>query len=509
VEWAELNGFDACLGGVAMKSFEDVMRILEAWDLTHSYRAAATLADCDHHTVRRLVAARDAGRLRTTPLARSHLIDPWLPKIEEWIEHSRGRVRGDIVHERLQGLGYDGSERTTRRAVHAAKRRRHLGEGRVYRPWVTEPGMWFQYDFGKGPAIGERDTLLFCAWLAWSRYRVTVPIWDRALPTVIASIDAALRRFGGVPTYGLTDNEKTVSVDHVAGIAIRNPQMVAAAHHYGLTLKTCVSADPESKGGSEATVRIAKADIVPTDANLLPAYASFAALEAACADHCDEVNGRRHAVTRRLPAEMLTEELPRLHALPASPYTLAFGECRKVGVTTPMVAHDHCQYSAPSSLRGEPVWVREHGEDIVIVSTGGGGSREVARHQRTVPGEPRIDASHFPPEPPGALARQPVPRTTAERDFLAIGPGAALWLTEAGMAGAARVRVKMARAVTLAQLTNPARVDWALGHAATQQRFGESDLESILEHGQDVAVRVADAASSLQTTTAVWAGFKS
>lgn len=72
-----------------------------------------------------------------------------------------------------------------------------------------------------------------------------------------------------------------MSVDHVAGIAIRNPKMVAAAHHYGLTLKTCVSADPESKGGSEATVRIAKADIVPTDANLLPAYASFGALEEA------------------------------------------------------------------------------------------------------------------------------------------------------------------------------------------------------------------------------------
>lgn len=216
-----------------------------------------------------------------------------------------------------------------------------------------------------------------------------------------------------------------------------------------------------------------------------------------------------HAVTRRVPAEMLAEELLRLHALPAAPYTLAFGECRIVGVTTPMVAHDHCQYSAPSELRGEAVWVREHGDEIVIVSTGRGGAREVARHQRTVPGEPRIDASHFPPEPPGALARTPVPRTPAERDFLAIGPGAALWLTEAGMAGVARVRVKMARAVTLARLTNPTRVDWALGHAATQQRFGENDLESILEHGQDVPVHAADEASSLQTTTAVWAGFTS
>ena len=34
--------------------------------------------------------------------------------------------------------------------------------------------------------------------------------------------------------------------------------------------------DPESKGGVEATVKIAKADLVPSDANLLPAYGSFA-----------------------------------------------------------------------------------------------------------------------------------------------------------------------------------------------------------------------------------------
>jgi hypothetical protein len=31
------------------------------------------------------------------------------------------------------------------------------------------------------------------------------------------------------PTYVLTDNEKTVTVEHVAGMAVRNPQMVALA----------------------------------------------------------------------------------------------------------------------------------------------------------------------------------------------------------------------------------------------------------------------------------------
>ena len=129
--------------------------------------------------------------------------------------------------------------------------------------------MWFQWDFGDGPLVAGVRTWLFCAWLAWSRFRVVLPILDKTLPTVIACIDQSLRRFGGCPTYGLTDNEKTVTTDHVARIAVRNPEMVKAGRHYGLTVATCVVADPESKGGSEATVRIAEADLVPTDANLL------------------------------------------------------------------------------------------------------------------------------------------------------------------------------------------------------------------------------------------------
>jgi transposase len=151
----------------------------------------------------------------------------------------------------------------------------------VFRPWVPEPGMWFQWDFATGPTVARLATWLFCAWLAWSRYRVVLPLRDKTLPSVIAAIDVSLRRFGGAPTYGLTDNEKTVTVEHVARIAVRNREMVAAARHYGLVIATCLPADAPAKGGSEATVRIAKADLVPTEANLVPAYERWGDLERA------------------------------------------------------------------------------------------------------------------------------------------------------------------------------------------------------------------------------------
>ena len=67
-------------------------------------------------------------------------------------------------------------------------------------------------------------------------------------------------------------------------------------------------------------------------------------------------------------------------------------------------------------------------------------------------------------------------------EFLDLGDGAGLWLVEAAAAGAGRMRVKMAAAVAHAKLGDPVAVDWALGHAAVNARFGEHDLDSILAH---------------------------
>ena len=263
-----------------MKSAEEIMNMLEAFDLTGSLRDAGELAGVSHHTVARYVAAREAGGLPDRPAARPQLIDEHLAKLEEWIERSRGKLRADKAHEKLLLLGYAGSERTTRRAVAAVKRNYRLGRVRVHRPWVTEPGMWLQYDFGDGPLIEGVNTTLFVAWLAWSRFRVVLAIRDKTGPSVMAALDVTLCRLGGAPTYVLTDNEKTVTTEHVAGIAVRNPAMVDFARFYGVTVHTCVAADPASKGGSESSVKIAKADLVPKDTNLLEAYDSFGQLEA-------------------------------------------------------------------------------------------------------------------------------------------------------------------------------------------------------------------------------------
>jgi len=492
-----------------VKSDEEIMEILEAFDLTGTFRDAAELAGCSHNTVAHWVARRDEGTLELAG-QRDQLIGPFLPKLEEWVDASKAKVRADVVHDKLGALGYTGSERTTRRAVAVAKAEWRKGNRRIYRPWVPEPGMWFQWDFADGPLVAGARTWLFCAWLAWSRFRVVLPILDKTLPTVIASIDVALRRFGGCPTYGLTDNEKTVTTVHVARVPFRNPEMVRAARHYGLTVATCVVADPESKGGSEATVRIAEADLVPCDANLLADYGSFAALEAACDTFGEDVNHRVHRTTRRVPAEMVVEERARLHRVPAEPYTLAFGRPRTVGANTPVIMLDDCEYSVPHRLRTEVVWARYHGDDVVVVHVGPSGPVEVVRHERTTPGNPRYIDEHFGPAPEGPLNRTPRASNGAEAAFLSLGAGAALWLTEAAAAGVTRPKPKMAEAVALAALHGTAAVDWALGHAALTGRFAEGDLAAIIAHQASANPGEARRASedhTLQPGTSAWEGF--
>ena len=501
----------------AVKRSEEVMEILEAFDLTGSLRAAAALAGCDHKTVANWVRAREeaGGGLPVTARSRP-VVDPFAEKIAEWVERSRGKIRADRAHERLVAMGYQGSERTTRRAVAAAKRRWRAEHGRRTRPWVPEPGLWMQWDYGDGPAVEDRETVLFCAWLAWSRFRVVVPLRDKTFPNVVLGLDRSLRRFGSAPTYALTDNERTVSIDQVCGIAVRNPQIVSVGRHYGLTVATCVPADPQSKGGSEATVRIAKADLVPTDHNLRAAYGSFAELEEACEVFCDRVNTREHRMTRRPPVVMLAEERERLHPLPSVPHTVCFGQTRKVGWQS-TISVGGALYSVPSSLVDERVWARVDGTELVVVHADAAeGPREVARHALTTPGRPAINDQHYPPRPAGALERRPRARNANEEAFLSLGPEAEAWLVAAAAAGTARVRRKLAEAVDLAKLHGQDQVAQALGVCAQAGRFGEGDLAAILAHQQqraggggtvvELPARTA-AGQTLQRSTSSWAGF--
>jgi transposase len=500
-------------GETVTKSDREIMEILEAYDLTRCAHSAGQLAGCDPKTVKRYVTLRENGggdplALTTTP--RPKLIDPFLPKVEELVDQSRSRIRADKVHERLVAMGFTGTERTTRRAVHAAKLAWRAGRRRSFRPWVPEPGLWLQFDWGDGPRVDGRRTQLFCAWLSWSRFRVVIPTWDQTMGTLIGCLDATLRQVGGVPAHLLSDNAKTVTVEHVAGIAVRHPTIAAAGRHYGATIHSCEPFDPQSKGGVEATVRIAKADLVPTDANLRGEYTTLADLQTACRQWCEHVNARIHRETGTTPLDRLAVERGHLHPLPDGPHTSALGEERLVHPDQ-TVRYGAVRYSTPPGHVDTRVWCRVVGTELAIVAMTDTGTTEIARHRLSTPGNPRVLDTHYPHHPGGNRPRppRPRPRHKAEADFLAIGDGAHRWLVEAAATGATRVRTKMARAVELATILGGPRVDRALGLAATAGRFDEHDLGSILDHlstndhTENSPARV-DETHSVQPGTASW-----
>jgi transposase len=480
---------------------EKIMEVLEAYDLTKSLRSAAALCGVDHHTVKRYVAARAAGLDPATAVVRGKVSDPFCDKIVEWIEASQGRVRADVVHRKLEAMGYEGSERTTRRVVAVLKEHWVHDHRRGYKPWIPEPGLWMQWDYGEGPRIDGVRTHLFCAWLAWSRFRVILPMWDKKLPSVIAALDRCFRIIGGIPTYLLTDNEKTVTDTHIARVAVRNPQIVAAAHYYGVTITTCVPFDPESKGGSEATVRIAKADLVPTAGNLLDDYESFDELEEACAAATVRFNTRIHTVTREKPVDRLVTELEVLHRVPDAPYTAAFGETRGVSWSS-TISFRGARYSVPHTWMGARVWVRVSGDEIIITAQVDDAATEIARHRVVGSGEASIVDSHYPPRRDTPV-RVPKPTSRFEAAFLAIGQGAQAWLIEAAAQGVRGIESRMGDAVTLTETHDPEAVDEALAAAAAVGRFAEGDLESILTYRNRGPI-LAPVGFSLQPGTQQW-----
>jgi hypothetical protein len=169
------------------------------------------------------------------------------------------------------------------------------------------------------------------------------------------------------------------------------------------------------------------------------------------------------------------------------------------------------RYSVPHDLVDTRVWARFHGDELIVTAVTTHGPVVVARHPRAQPGNPSIIDEHYPPQTRRSDTGERPPRahTAEEAAFLALGPGAAAWLTEAGASGVRRVRRKMAEAVALAKLHGVADVDQALRTAALAGRFADNDVIRILAHQRenDAEPTRASETHSLQPGTSAWSAF--
>jgi transposase len=442
------------------------MDIVNTYVELGSYRAAGDLCGVDHKTVKRVVQRWRAGSVaepRVTP-ERGRNTDCVEDLIWTRVKKSRGRITAKRLLPQARAAGYEGSARNFRRAVARVKARWARSEhGR--RPWIPTPGEHLVIDWG------EQDRLkIFCAVLAWSRYRFVRFAADMKRETTLGLLAQCIEELGAVPHVVLSDRMGCLRAQTVANVVVPHPDYVRFATHFGFRPDFCEAGDPESEGIVEALVGYAKSDlIVPAegwddsdDANLdAPAW-------------CHEVNSRVHTEICAIPAERLIEERRVMRTLPSLRPPLRRGETRKVDRLS-TVRFGSARYSVPSELIGEKVEVTAGQREVAIFHR----HQEVCRHPLVAPGEVSISDLHY--GTPAAKPRRAIrPRSNVERAFVSLGDAAEDFLRAAAAAGTQRLATELQDIVSLEASWGRAPLIAALERATTFRRFKAQDVRSIL-----------------------------
>ena len=253
---------------------------------------------------------------------------------------------------------------------------------------------------------------------------------------MIGCLDRAMRAFGGAPTYWLTDNERTVTIDHVAGIAVRHPLIVAGRSPLRRHDRDLRPGRPRVQGRRRrrrcGSPRPIWCRPTPTCSTTTQSWAELVdgvrrrSWSRSTAGRIGSPGGRRWRCSpRNRPGctACPTRRSRRRSGRPAR----CRGRRRSASVGSPTRSR--------TRLVDAEVWVRVDGDEIVATHVAAGGRGRGRPPPAVDAGQPGIDDAHYPPRPAGPLDRQPRATNAAEAEFLALGDGARMWLVEAAAAG--------------------------------------------------------------------------
>ncbi|WP_338890864.1 IS21 family transposase [Rhodococcus sovatensis] len=457
------------------------MDIISTYNQVGSYRATAELCGTTHKTVRRTVERFEAEHAGQTPAARverEHNYDAVTELVTERVEKSQGRISAKRILPIARTAGYDGSDRNFRRLVAEEKAKWKAAHHRGRRPAVWAPGDYLVIDWA---TIGGLH--LFCAVMAYSRWRFVAFATDERATTTMALIAEALAAVGGVPAKVLADRMACLKGGVVANVVIPTPDYVRFATHYGFAPDFCHANDPQSKGVVENLVGYAQRDLaVPllTEAAVAGTTVDVHAANAAAKIWCAEVNARVHSETCAVPDEQLDLERELLFALPS--LRLEIGPppvTRKVDRLS-CVRFASARYSVPVKFIGATVMLRQVDGRLMIIDSSSG--EVLAEHDLTQPGTASVLDEHYDGARP-APNRGPRPRTTVEQQFCALGDSAERFLVGAAAIGNTRLSSELEVLLALGAAHGHEALVGALTRAVAFRRFRAADVRSILAAG--------------------------
>ena len=468
-----------------MKNERERMDIISAYREVGTYRGAAELCGTTHKTVKRVIEAHQTtsrGERPVRRVERGRNYDSVAQLVVEKVNDTAGRISAKRLLPAARAAGYEGSDRNFRRLVADAKRQWRIGQARANgrRPAIWTPGEVLAIDWGTEVVAGRR-THVFCAVLAWSRYRFVRFAPDEQQVTTLGLLAECFEELGGVPTTVLTDRMACLKGNVVANVVVPAPDYVRFATHYRFRPDFCHAADPESKGIVENLVGYAKDDLlVPLELDDDPWAGGYAGLNERARVWCREVNGRRHSETHAVPIERLDSERDLLGDLPS--LRLEVGPApitRKVDKLS-CIRFGSARYSVPNRLIGQIVTVLVDERDRVLRVIEPVTGEVHAEHALVAPGETSIDDAHYDRPRPATPHRGARPRTPAEREFLALGPVAEQFLVGAAAAGVTKLNTEIGVLLTLAAAHGDQALVSALERAVSFGRWRADDVRSIL-----------------------------
>jgi hypothetical protein len=454
------------------------MDIISAYREVGSYRGAAAISGTTPKTVKRVIDRHESGGGAPARAPREHNYDSVVELVAKRVDKTNGRISAKRLLPAARAEGYEGSARNFRRLVAEQKALWRKDNHRGRRPAVWSPGEHLVIDWGV--LFGLH---VFCAVLAWSRFRFVRFAEDERAETTLAMLAECFDVLGGVPGVVLADRMGCLKGGVVANKVIPTAEYVRFAAHYGFRPDFCEASDPESKGIVENLVGYAKTDLIIPGQDRCgeTPFAGVAAANAAAAPWCVEVNAAVHSEICAVPAERLVIERELLATLPSLRASIGRTVARKVDRLS-CVRFGSARYSVPARFIGEQVRLHVEADRTLSIMAGPGDGQMVAEHLLVAPGEVSIlDAHYGGPRP--APRRAVRPRTVAEKAFCALGPVAEAFITGAAAAGNTRLGPELAELNTLhAAHGQDAFLD-ALSRAVAFGRWRAADVRSILAAG--------------------------